>query len=73
MSDEPVCYVCPLKPREIEAVKLYADGYSAKQAAHALGITIGALGYLTTNACRSCKAANKTHLVSIVLRKGWIQ
>lgn len=75
MTDDgqPVGYVCPLKPREIEAVKLYADGYSIKQAAHAMGITPGVLGYLTTNACRACKAHNRTHLVSIVLRKGWIQ
>lgn len=64
---------CPLRPREIEAVKLYADGYSAKQVAHVMKLSIGGLNYLTTNACRACHAANRTHLVSMALRKGWIQ
>lgn len=72
-AHEQVGYVCPLRPREIEAVKLFADGYSAKQAAHVMAISIGALGYLTTSACRAANAANKTQLVSIALRKGWIQ
>lgn len=73
MSDEPVGYVCPLTKDQMRVAKLFAIGLSGKQVSHELGIHEARVARLTTAACEACGAHNRTHLVAILLRKGWMQ
>lgn len=70
---EPVGYVCPLKPRELQAARLISNGMPGKAVAHEMGLTKGSVDYIVTAACEAVGAKNRTELIAILLRKGWIE
>lgn len=63
---------CPLTPRQVECVKLSADGYSQKRIAHALGLSFHTVSTYLRHARDVVGAGTETALVAIALRRGWI-
>ena len=63
---------CPtpvrLTRREVECLKLSAQGYSAKQIAARLGRSIGTATLHLQNATRKLGARNRTHAVSLAVQ-----
>lgn len=75
MTDDgqPVGYVCPLTADQMRVTKLFAIGLSGKKVAHELKMHEARVARLCASACEACGANNRTHLVAILLRRGWIQ
>jgi DNA-binding CsgD family transcriptional regulator len=63
---------CPLRPRELEAVKLLADGNSAKEIAIIWGRSPWTVNRIITNALRASDQHKTVSLVAKALREGWI-
>lgn len=73
MIDEPVGYVCPLRPRELEALKLIADGMTAKEAARSMDIAPYTVEHYLVRAKDRLGPRTLPGLVAFAMRKGWIQ
>lgn len=65
--------VCPLTPREIEAVKWLAAGKIDAEAAAIMGITKFTVRRLLQDARLRTGTVNGPALVAMALRKGWME
>lgn len=63
----------PLNRREIECLRLTADGMSVKDIAENVKITVHTVQYHINNAVRKLDAKNKIHAIVIALGKGWLR
>lgn len=66
---------CPLTHRQLEVLQHCAEGLNYADIARELGITHKGIHKLLQEARQklSLGAANRTHLVAIAMREGWIQ
>lgn len=71
--NEPVGYVCPLRPRELEAARLFSQGMVAKTVAREMGISVHTVNHMVTASCRILSVNSRTELVATLLRKGWME
>lgn len=63
---------CPLNTTDLKIIARMANGESAKQIAHAMGLTVNSI-YWSVKAAKLATGAKKdTELVAISLRNGWI-
>ncbi|MCD1264522.1 hypothetical protein B5M44_25920 [Shinella sumterensis] len=62
----------PLKPRQIDVLKLLADGKSAREAAEILGISRHTANSYIAKAFDITGTHNTNGLLGIAFRKGWI-
>ncbi len=62
----------PLNRREIECLRLTADGMSVKDIAVNVEISVHTVQYHINNAVRKLDAKNKVHAIAIALGKGWL-
>ena len=67
---EPLVELPRLSPREVDVMRLAAQGYSAKRAALALGISPHSVRVHLTLARRRLKARNTAEAVAIALTRG---
>jgi DNA-binding CsgD family transcriptional regulator len=63
---------CPLTPRQLECVKLSADGYTMKNIAYALDLSFHTVNAYLRRAKDLVGVGTETALVAAALRKGWI-
>lgn len=73
MIDEPAGYVCPLRPRELETIKLAAEGRTTKQIAYDTGVSTRMIDRYLASAKERLGPRTLPGLVAYVMRKGWIQ
>ncbi len=64
---------CPLKPGELEAVQLFADGETAKSSARKTNTSPHSINFRLNHARRVVDVKTTTALVATALRKGWIK
>lgn len=64
---------CPLTLRQIQIVKLMADGKSASEMAAIIGLSRYTINFYIADALRSAGTPKATGLVAMSLRKGWIE
>lgn len=60
----------PLTPRQHQLLVLLAEGYTNKEAAHELGITVMTVKNIHTSIYIKLEAKNAPHAVMIAVRKG---
>ena len=63
---------CPLNTTDLKVIARMANGESAKQIAHAMGLTVNSIYWCVKSAKLAVGAKKDTELVAIALRKGWI-
>lgn len=64
---------CPLGRRQIEVVRMMADGKSVKEMSDILGISHNTINSYIATALDVTGTHKATGLVAMCLRKGWIQ
>jgi len=62
---------CPLTPRELEVLRLAADGASATEIAEMLFLSVGTVRNYLTTACAKIDARNRIDAVRIARTSGW--
>ena len=59
-----------LTPREVEVLRLVADGRTGRQIAEILGVTVRTAHAHTESIIAKLGASNRTHAVAIAIRDG---
>ena len=63
----------PLTAREMQVLKLVANGETSKKIGHELGISIKTVEFHRANAVRKLRLGNRADIVRYALTRGWLQ
>jgi DNA-binding NarL/FixJ family response regulator len=63
----------PLTAREMQVLKLVANGETSKEISHELGISIKTVEFHRSNAVRKLRLCNRADIVKYALFRGWFQ
>lgn len=62
----------PLSDREMEALRLMAQGLSSDEIAEAMGVRKVSVDYLSERIYEKLNARNRVHAVMIAMRRGYV-